>query len=242
MIEKQKFYIGFKDVNADLGAKDEAILTVFEDIAGIHGTNSGDGFRRSVTETRVTWLLLEWKVNVIRRPTYGEFVTASTWVRDTKRCYSYREFELHGQDGTLLATAYSKWVYVNMDTEKPVSCGEELKAAYTTEDKTNFENITSVKIDAPQGNESTFEYAVNEEWIDMNRHMNNVHYITLAKRAIGADNLKAGEADRFEINYRKEIKLGEKVKCLVGREEGAFVVTVKSEDESVLHSVVKLYY
>lgn len=45
-----------------------------------------------------------------------------------------------------------------------------------------------------------------------------------------------------QIMYKKEIKLGEKVKAMYAfvEEDGTHTVAIKSEDESVLHSIIKL--
>ena len=44
-----------------------------------------------------------------------------------------------------------------------------------------------------------------------------------------------------EIMYKKEIKLGETVQCNYSKVEDKNVISIKSEDGSVLHSIIKLY-
>ena len=43
MIVSQKFYIGYRDVDSNLKMKNNAILDLFQEMAGIHGTMCGQG-------------------------------------------------------------------------------------------------------------------------------------------------------------------------------------------------------
>ena len=48
------------------------------------------------------------------------------------------------------------------------------------------------------------------------------------------------EFNNVEIMYKKEIKLGEAVKCNYTKLGKENIITIKSEDEKVLHAIVKL--
>ena len=41
--------------------------------------------------------------------------------------------------------------------------------------------------------------------------------------------------------YKKEIKLGEVIKTFLYVENGIYTVVIKSEDEKIIHSIIKLY-
>ena len=41
----------------------------------------------TVEQTKVTWVLLEWKLQVIKRPKYGQKINIDTWARYTNKCY-----------------------------------------------------------------------------------------------------------------------------------------------------------
>ena len=41
--------------------------------------------------------------------------------------------------------------------------------------------------------------------------------------------------------YKKEIKLGEKVNLYYALEDGVNIVVIKSEDDKILHSIIKFY-
>ena len=237
MTVKHNFYIGFKDIDKKLQVKNSSVLTFFENMAGIHANLCGDGLRDTYERTHTTWLLLAWKVEVVRRPEYAEEVTAYTWVRSIRRFYSEREFELRGENGELLVKAISRWVQVNIEKNEPCSCSAELSEKYGRGKYSNFENGINVKPGEPESADKVYFHKVQPDWIDMNYHMNNTHYLTLALMAIGKE---IPQADNFEILYKKEVKNAETLKCLVKETENDYTVTIKSEDGETLHAIVRL--
>ena len=40
--------------------------------------------------------------------------------------------------------------------------------------------------------------------------------------------------------YKKEIKLGETVKAIYSKQEDYHYITIKSKDENIIHSIIKL--
>ena len=66
MIYKEKFKIGLKDVWKGKQVSNKAILEYLENIAAYHSDRVGYGINTSTT-THLTWLLLDWKVKVIKR-------------------------------------------------------------------------------------------------------------------------------------------------------------------------------
>ena len=232
-----KFYVGFKDINPKLELKNSSMLTFFENVAGIHASMVGDGFKESVTTTHTTWLLLFWKVNVIKRPEHGESVIARTWVRDFKRVYSYREFELLSEDGELLAVCATKWVKIDFEKGLPARHDPALER-YDITEKTNFPEEKEVRLAESSEYKWEYTYKIPLDWIDMNYHMNNTRYLTLAQYAFVENGLDFPEFNSFEVMYKKEVKYGETVKCFVSEDEKSYTVAVKSEDGSVLHTLI----
>ncbi len=238
---KYKFYVGFKDINRDLRLKNSSMLTFFENVAGMHASAVGDGFKETVNTTHTTWLLLFWKAKVIKRPQYGDSVIARTWVRSFKRVYSYREFELLSESGELLAVCATKWVKIDFEKGLPARHDPNL-GNYETLEKTGFPGEdTEVKISEPGEYNWQYTYKIPLDWIDMNYHMNNTRYITLSQYAFVNNGLEFPEFDFFEVIYKKEVKEGDTVKCFVAEDETGFTVAVKSEDESILHTLLRFY-
>ena len=75
----------------------------------------------------------------------------------------------------------------------------------------------------------------------MNKHVHNLYYLDFAYETLPEDIYQAGELNNMEIMYKKQIKLGDNVICLYTKEDEKNIVTIKSEDDSILHTVIYLY-
>ncbi len=232
MIVKHEYFVGYQYIDIDFKLKNSAILSMFEDLAGIHGTKAGEDIRTAPT----VWLLTAYKVKILRRPEYGEYLIVSTWSRGMRGVLALREFEIRSADGELLVYALSEWAHV-FKTGGPARVTPELDAAYEPEcERTNFPNI---RPRAPRDDgkyESSIEFTVGRIFIDINNHMNNVHYAEISELIL--PDIPLADYD-FEIYYRKEIKCGETVVLHYASDENTHTVTVKSTDGATLHSIIR---
>ncbi len=240
MFVEYEFYVGFKDCREDLKVKNSSLLTYFENVAGIHGNLAGDGLKETLTKTFTAWLLVSWKLKVIKRPEHGQSIKVRTWVTGFKRVYSFREFEVLSQDNEVLAVCSSKWVLINTKKGMPERISEEKYLRYEQEDKTNFDENADVIIKEPLNYIKNYKKRICRDWIDMNYHMNNTWYLTLAHLAFDENSMDFPEADEVEILYKKEVKLGETVECLIWENDKEYIATVKSVDGSTVHALIRL--
>ena len=117
MIYKEKFKIGLKDVWRGKEVNNRAILEYLENIGSYHSDLAGFG-ANDTQRTKVTWILLDWKLKVLDRPKYGEILEIHTWGREMCKFFTYRDFEIYNCKGELCAIATSKWALVNIENGK----------------------------------------------------------------------------------------------------------------------------
>jgi len=236
MIIKKDFRVGFRCIYPDLKIKNESILNLFAEIAGVHSEKIGMGFGT----TNLRWLLTGYKVNIIERPMHGDDVTVVTWSAKNNSAITSREFEVFNENGKLLMTANSNWVLVNFDTKHLEKITDEHILPYESEtEKTNFGQMKLPKILEPKNYEASYDFFVDWKWMDLNGHINNTYYVDIADHFL-PDNVKEKLSSlSFEVLYKKEIPENTMIKCLYAEAEDAYYITFKSEDLSVLHAIVK---
>ena len=131
----------------------------------------------------------------------------------------------------------------NIETGKMERITDEILSKYQPEsNKCVFEDETFDKIKELDNYERESKYTVKRGDIDVNHHMHNINYLDLANEALPNevyDNEK--EFNNFKISYKKEIKLGETVKCKYSFVNNTHVICVKSEDDTKLHSVIEFF-
>lgn len=240
MIYQEKFKIGLKDVWKGKEISNKAILEYLEDIAAYHSDSVGYGVNTS-DETHLTWLLLDWKVKVIKRPQYGQTLDIQTWSRYIIKCYAYRDFEIYDENHNLCVIASSKWLLINNQTKKIAKIEAEMADKYKSElDKSVFKEKEIEKIKLPINYKSSIIYEIKRKDIDVIGHMHNLYYLDLAYEALPEEIYQQRPFDEVQIMYKREIKFGETVICKYAYENEKHIVVIQSEDEKILHAIIEL--
>ena len=246
MIVEEEYTVKLSEIDRNNKVTNKAILSYLEDVGGKHSNIAGYGIL-DIPNTHLTWLLLEWRLKVIRRPNYNEKLKVTTWSKDTVKCYAYRDFKVYDEQGNIIVLAASKWVLVDTQKGRIVMVEPELLEKYKPElDKSAFGDEIDKKNDFPKIREPENyqyekDYVVRKSDIDVNNHMHNLNYMDLANEALPDEVYKKGQLNNVRITYKREIKLGEVVKCKYSFVDGKHVVVVKSNDESVLHALIEMY-
>ena len=240
MIVKQEFEISFRDVGKSNKITNSALLNMLENIAGMHSNQVGYGLN-NIAQTGVTWVLLNWKLRVFSRPTYGETLEIETWARKAVKFYTYRDFRVYDKNHNLVAIATSKWAFLDATTMSIARITPELLALYAPEDIAVFEDEAEPnKLPIPEKEISQYHYQVARRDIDINQHMHNLYYLDLAYETLPNDIYTNNEFNQVEIMYKKEIKLGESIKCLYSCTEQKHLIAIKSLDDNTLHAIIQL--
>lgn len=240
MIVEQDYRIKLSEIGKENKITNKAILGDLEDVGGIHSNIAGYGIL-DIPQTKLSWVLLDWKLKIIRRPKYSEKIKIKTWSKNAIKFYTYRDFEVYDENGQVIAIATSKWVLLDIDKEKIVKISDEVLNKYEPElEKSVFDISEIEKLQEPENYISEVEYTVKKSDIDVNNHMHNLNYVELANEALPEDVYNEQELNNVRINYKKEIKLGETVKCKYSFENNTHIVVIKSKDEKVIHAIIKL--
>ena len=241
MIYKENFKIGLKDVWAKNEVSNSAILEYLEDIAAYHSDSVGFGIN-TTEETHLNWLLLDWELEVLKRPQYGQILEIHTWSRGIEKFYAFRDFEIYDEKNNLCAIATSKWLLVDSQTEKIARVEQELAEKYHSEiGKTVFKDQKIEKLREPKEYTSEMIYTTRRRDIDVIGHMHNLNYLYLAYETLPEEEYQQRPFNHVRIYYKNQIKLGETVKCKYAKENEENIIVIKSEDDKRLHAIIKIY-
>lgn len=239
MILEEKFEIQLKDIGKENYIKDRAILEIFENIGTHHSDIAGYG-PGSIRKTGVSWVLLDWKLQILKRPKYGQVLKVNTWGRQMKKFYTYRDFEIYDEQNNLCVIGTSKWVLIKVDTGKIARISDDVFEKYQIEEKSVFNIEELDKLSAPETYSSEIKYKVCRRDIDLNLHMHNLNYLDLAYEALPQDVYEKRPFDNVRIQYKKEVKLGNILKCRYTFDEGNHIVTICNEDGNKVHAIIIL--
>ena len=162
-----------------------------------------------------------------------------TWASEANRFFTYRDYEIYA-DEELVAIATSKWALVNIEEGKMARITEDVKKAYQIEEKHVFEGDVLGKLTEPKEFSNEVKYKVIRKDIDMNKHMHNLYYLDLAYEALPQEVYEKRPFDNVRIEYKKEIKFGETIKCKYSCINDENVVAIFNDDESIVHAIIIL--
>ena len=240
MIFEHDFQMGVKDIGKNNFIKNRSILEMFENIGGYHSDLVGYG-ANDIERNQLVWILLGWKLQVIKRPRYGQTIHVKTWGRDATKAFTYRDFEMYDDKHELCAIATSKWTLVNLATGKLTRLKDEIMSKYELETNSTFENRELDKMEIPVTFTNKIEYTVTRRDIDINGHMHNLYYLDIAYEALPEAVYQARPYDHVQIQYKKEIKLGETVTCQYAFHNQKHVVCIFSQDKTILHAIITMF-
>ena len=236
-----KYKTRYTDVGSDNKLTLKALVATLQQAAISHSEQVGYGVS-TIHQTHLAWLLLDWKVQVISYPHSNETLTVKTWPRVFDKLYSYRDFEVFDENNNLVAIASSKWFAIDTETKKIRKLTPEITEAYGEPvTKCVFENAFEEKIKVPENLKLNFNYQIQRRDIDTNGHVNNLNYIDFALETLDEEIYNNNTFNNLEVIYKKEIKLYEKINCYYSFENNKHVVAIKSEDDTTVHAIVKLY-
>lgn len=236
----KKVTLKYSDIGIANKLNLKSLIKYLQDAAGEHSDLAGYGIS-NIEKTHLAWLVLNWKVKMISHPHYNEEITIKTWARRLEKVYSYRDFEILDSNNNLFAIASSKWLLVDSNTKKIKHITEDIVNSYGLNNKAVFNVNLDEKPKVPENNSLNFTYKVQRRDIDTNHHVNNLFYIDFALETIPENIYLSNEFNNIEIFYKKEIKYGEIINCYYSFEDNKHIVTIKSEDNSILHSIITLY-
>lgn len=242
---ERKYVIAVKDVGISNVINNKGFLKLFEDIACLHSELAGFGINQ-MEKTHLSWVLLQWKVRIFKRPLYNETIVVKTWAREANRCFTYRDFQVYDEAGNLLCIASSKWALVSTDEGKMERITPEIMAAYNTEsNKFVFEEPDIQKLKEPEflleeSIKPNYCFTVLRRDIDMNHHMHNLYYLDYALETLPREIYEISETNEFEIMYKCGAKLGDIINCFYVEDSNSHTVVMKNAKDNRLHAIIKL--
>ena len=173
MSYKKEYEVRLEGLGSGNLATDIAILKMLEEIAEQNSFEVGYGIE-NLSETNAAWLLLDWQVEIIKRPKYKEKIDVETWSRKMERCYGFRDFEVYNKEKELIAKGTSKWVLIDIEKRRPIRIDEEVAKKYAVYNDKGYDVFEKEieKIEEAKEEELTFvkKYEIQRRDIDVNRH------------------------------------------------------------------------
>lgn len=227
--------VGFSHSDINHTMTIPAIIDAYQDASCFHSEELGVGF--FYLEPRdLVWILNYWEVEFIKMPKYPDRLTVGTFPYDFKGFIGSRNFYLLDDKGEYVSKANSIWVLMDWKNMRPARVPDEIKEAYTLEEKLDM-NYSARKILLPEDAKvMTYEpLTIQAIHLDANGHVNNGQYIKIAFGYIQNES----EPLRLRVEYRAQAHLGDRIYPVEYKKGNCYTVSLNDESGSP-YSIVEL--
>lgn len=236
MFFTEEFEPRIDDYNANGNLSMEAMLKILENCGNHHSQSVLD----TTTTNGVSWILAEWRLEVIRRPKISEKLTVTTWAHGKAPAMStQREFVAEDGKGNTLFRASDKLALVDMKENKMLKITPEHLSLYRPEEKTAFDSLPSRLLE-PESYDGQMPLLLRRSDIDFNGHVHNTRYLDFAMEAMTEDDYAADSFSQARIIYRAPIKPNDKPEIRTKRTETGSVFGIYAENR--LCTLIEILY
>jgi len=187
------------------------ICNYLQEAASLHAEKLG--FSKSdfvAAGENISWVLTRLKVSMTRYPRWKETVVVTTFPRGGRLITAQRDFELRvGEE--LIGVAASEWMIIDLATRKIVPIPEHVYAlADDKHPRVLGENAFSRLRWDCRGTMEALTFKARRGDIDLNGHVNNVHYVEWLVETLPVGHAPISE---FEITFHSETMAGDDVQA-----------------------------
>ena len=231
--------ISGQEVNMIKKVTNKALIELFSDISMYHTFLAGHTSVEGVSP--VSWMVMAWKMQVIKRVSMFSTVTVQTWVQSYNRVKARRNYRITDENGSTVALAAAQWAALDAGKGTFIRLTPEVIQAYTAEDEEEvfksfeFKEYRSFDQAVLKSRKFTPPLSMN----DYNGHLHNSEYVNLADEIL-PDHMLTDMPDNVEMYYRQQILPGKDVILEYCEHEGRHYAAVKSPENGGLHALVIL--
>lgn len=182
----------------------KSIISILEDTGASHSASVNDNIIESAI-SGVSWILVEWNVEILKLPKNGEKLFINTWAISKKaEIITQREFEIKNADGEIYIHACERLVLEDLKEGKLLRITPEMLTDYKPEEELEHQFDLS-KIREPKEYYDHRQVAVRKADIDYNNHVHNTNYLDFAAEILP----EALSVKGYRILYKKPLLAGE---------------------------------
>ena len=177
---RYNFKVRSYECGSDGRATLPTICNLFQEAASLHAASLGFGKGDFASAgENISWVLTRLVVKMNRYPAWEDELTVETFPRGGRKIVAWRDFVVKDAKGETLGVASSEWMIIDLATRKIHAIPEKVFAANDPANVPVLGLEPFAKFRFPEGGSgvSPLHFPAMKSQIDLNGHVNNVHYI-----------------------------------------------------------------
>lgn len=192
-----------------------SVLSLFQDVAGIHANELGIGYDNLMANQTI-WVLTKVRYQMVGTPRRYERVRVRTWPLPPARVNFRREYCIEGADGEVLVQGTSEWVVVHSEKRRVLPATNVYPSGEHCTDTFFPGRLAKVPQFEPVGEGTTITPTFTQ--LDINGHINNTFYANYVLDALAP--AEGTHVSALQIDYHRELLSGQSFTLHLQREGG----------------------
>jgi fatty acyl-ACP thioesterase A len=203
-----QFKVRTYECGSDGYATMPSICNYLQEAASI---NAGElGFSKSNFDDsgeNVSWVLTRLIVKMTDYPKWEDEITVETFPRGGRKIVAWRDFEIKNSSGETIGAASSEWMLIDLASRKVVAVPSAVLECIDPDSAPVLGENPFSKLRFPDGDATEpLTFTAQKSHIDLNGHVNNVHYLEWMLEAC-----ESFRPHEMEVIFRGETMAGDKV-------------------------------
>ncbi|MDZ7739553.1 MAG: thioesterase [Bacteroidales bacterium] len=219
LVQEKSYRVSSYEADASGSLGIPGLFNYLQDTASAHASVLGFG-KDDLERNNMFWVLSRILVKMDTIPGWEEEITIKTWPRGPEGIFAIRDFEVYAKDGKKYGAATSSWLMVGRESRRPLRPDRILKKmdGRFSEERAlgrvpgKLPEIKDISYRSPS---LTVKYSD----LDVNMHVNNVHYIRWALDSYPLEYRLNNVFESAEINYLHESLPGDEIRILAAQKE-----------------------
>ena len=177
---KYQFKVRSYECGPDGRATLSTVCNLLQEAASLHAATLGFGKGDfAAAGENISWVLTRMVVKMNRYPVWEDELTVETFPRGGRKIVAWRDFEVKDAKDQTLGVASSEWMIIDLATRKIHAIPEKVFAANDPANVPVLGLEPFTKFRFPEGGSGVppLHFTAMKSQIDLNGHVNNVHYI-----------------------------------------------------------------
>lgn len=225
---EKEYFVRYSEMDYKRRLKPSAFLNFLQDTA-TNAADKGEFGYNQIVDKGLGWYLLKYHMEFIEYPVKIQDLKIKTEARGCNKLFAQRDFEAYTMSNEILARVLSYWTLVKLDDKSIVPPNtifeEAMKKIEKRDDDLSFKKIQPVeRIDHVE------EFKVRFDDIDVNGHVNNMHYIVWALEALPKEYRDCHLLKTLDMVYKKEVQYGNRVLSEAQIDDNIVKIVVKNKN------------
>ncbi len=188
-----------------------ALANMLQECASRHASELGVS-SLDLMDSGKTWVLSKLKIELNGAPGLEDRLTIRTWPEGGDGVRAFRGFKIFGEKDELLGTAASVWLIIDIKKRRVVTLPSSIPDLRAGEEHVTYDFEKNI----PPVETPTFSYETRAGWhdLDINRHVNNNHFIKWIIESFPYDYLQKHRMTGLDMIFKGECFMNDEIAAL----------------------------